>query len=141
MPNVSIQSMFLAGGKSRRMHLPYPKYLLPIGNYTLIKEPLENCRKAGIKQFAVVVPADDQLIRKRLDPSIRIIEQSRPLGNAHALSVALGQLTIDSKYLLVGHTDSTSGIHFFTIRKFIHQFSQQSTPFGLTLFSSMHKHT
>ncbi|HSR68503.1 MAG TPA: sugar phosphate nucleotidyltransferase [Acidobacteriota bacterium] len=97
----------LAAGKGSRM-LPFsatlPKALLPVGNRPLIERQIRLLRNLGIRKVVLVVGYLGEAIRSALGDGAALgvqvcyVEQKRPLGIAHALSLLRGR--IETPFLL-----------------------------------------
>lgn len=94
------KGVILTAGEGKRMYpltVTTPKALLPIGMKTAVQLVAEEMIDAGVREIAVVVATASPVRRfmefltdnKRLkNVQITFIEQEKPLGSGHALSVA-----------------------------------------------------
>jgi bifunctional UDP-N-acetylglucosamine pyrophosphorylase/glucosamine-1-phosphate N-acetyltransferase len=107
--------VILAAGKGTRLKSHVPKYLQPLANWPLIKHSIYNFKKAGIDETFVVL---GYKMDKRLDilKDVKIIEQKKRLGTAHAFEVALKHIPSKFKQILVGYVDVPL-ISFNTLKK------------------------
>lgn len=92
-----VQGVILAAGKASRIHplnQHTPKPLLSVGNKPIVAHQIEHMRDVGVTDVVVVVgPHRDQIIGSLGDGSalgvrVTYVEQSAPLGIAHALGQA-----------------------------------------------------
>src|SRR5512144_1424059 len=98
----------LAAGRGTRMQPfseQFPKPLLPVGNKPIIEHQIEIMKSVGINEIFVLIGHKGYEISKvlgngaRYDVSIRYVEQTNPLGIAHAVG-RLGD-DIDRPFLLM----------------------------------------
>lgn len=82
----------MAAGKGTRM-LPItqtiPKVLIPVGNKPFLHHLINNIKKAGIHEIAIITSYKSQMVEQFLrDHNIKatIIDQGKPEGTAHAIS-------------------------------------------------------
>jgi bifunctional UDP-N-acetylglucosamine pyrophosphorylase/glucosamine-1-phosphate N-acetyltransferase len=95
------QAVILAGGKGRRLQ-PFtsavPKAILPVRGKAMILHQLKALEEAGIEDVLVVRGAQGEKIERFLSSQgkrVKFITQPKPLGSAHALSLALPHLQGD----------------------------------------------
>ncbi len=94
-----MKGLILAGGKGSRVRpagLSMPKPLVPVANRPVVAYVLDLRQEAGITQVGVVVDNREGLLsnwpgwRRRPGMKFYFLEQSLPLGSAHAVKVAQG---------------------------------------------------
>jgi UDP-N-acetylglucosamine diphosphorylase / glucose-1-phosphate thymidylyltransferase / UDP-N-acetylgalactosamine diphosphorylase / glucosamine-1-phosphate N-acetyltransferase / galactosamine-1-phosphate N-acetyltransferase len=88
--------VILAAGEGKRMHpLTYtrPKVMLPIGNKPILEWNLINAVNAGITEFIFIIGYKSEMVRNyfqdgsKWDVSIEYVNQGKPKGTGHAISV------------------------------------------------------
>jgi bifunctional UDP-N-acetylglucosamine pyrophosphorylase/glucosamine-1-phosphate N-acetyltransferase len=91
-----MKAIVLAAGKGRRM-LPLsenrPKHLIPVAGRPFLYYVLRNLELAGLKEIGIVVCYKRELIedflrKENFKARIRLIQQKKPLGTAHAIASA-----------------------------------------------------
>ena len=106
-----MKCVLLAAGEGKRMHpLTYtrPKVMLPLGNKPLLEWNVQNAKKAGLKDFIIIVGYRSNMVReyfgdgKKWNVDITYLNQGKPMGTAHALSL-LSNL-VDDFLVLSGDT-------------------------------------
>lgn len=106
-----MKCVILAAGEGKRMHpLTYtrPKVMLPLGNKPLLEWNIQNAKKAGVKDFLIIVGYKSNMVReyfeegKKWGVHITYLNQGKPMGTAHALSL-LSNL-VDDFLVLSGDT-------------------------------------
>ena len=102
-----MKAVILAAGEGSRMRpLTYtrPKVMLPLANKPILEHLLIELKKAGVKEFTIVVGYHGETIRQhfgdgtRWGVSIDYITQRKQLGTAHAVKMVEG--FIKDKFLL-----------------------------------------
>ncbi len=79
----------------------------PLSDSTVVQLALENVRKVvPAERIIVVVPAGDTEVRALLGEDLTYVEQERPLGTGHAVSVARDLIPADTDQLLVTYGDT-----------------------------------
>ena len=106
-----MKCVILAAGEGKRMHpLTYtrPKVMLPLANKPLLEWNVQNAKKAGLKDFIIIVGYRSNMVReyfedgKKWGVNITYLNQGKPIGTAHALSL-LSNL-VDDFLVLSGDT-------------------------------------
>ena len=102
-----MKAVILAAGEGNRMRpLTYtrPKVMLPLANKPILEHLLIELKKAGVKEFTIVVGYHGETIRKhfgdgtRWGVSIDYATQRKQLGTAHAVKMVEG--FIKDKFIL-----------------------------------------
>ena len=102
-----MKAVILAAGEGNRMRpLTYtrPKVMLPLANKPILEHLLIEMKKAGVKEFTIVVGYHGETIRQhfgdgtRWGVSIDYVTQRKQLGTAHAVKMVEG--FIKDKFLL-----------------------------------------
>ncbi len=106
---VQMKALVLAAGKGSRLRPltnTIPKHLLPVGSKPILFHVLDQIVEAGITDIGIVVSPDSgPYIEEAINESgqcraeIAFISQSKPLGLAHAVSVAK-EFVGDSDFLV-----------------------------------------
>lgn len=81
----NIVGVILAAGRSTRMKSRLPKALHPVCGRPMLEYVLGALSALGIKRIYVVLGFKKELVRGILDGGIKVVEQKRLLGTAHAL--------------------------------------------------------
>lgn len=96
-----MKAVILAGGRGKRLQ-PFtgavPKALLPVEGRAVILHQLEALREAGVEDVLIVRGVHGEKIERFLRShgmGARFITQAKPLGSAHALSLALPHIEGD----------------------------------------------
>ena len=106
-----MECIILAAGEGKRMRpLTYtrPKVMLPIANRPLLEWNLLNAIRAGIKDFIFIIGYKGEKVRDhfgdggRWNVKIRYLNQGKPVGTAHAVSLLKGQ--VDEFIVMCGDT-------------------------------------
>lgn len=106
-----MKGLILAGGKPARLQaagLGVPKPLVPVANRPVVSYLLDLLQEAGVSQVGVVVDNREGPVASwagwRRRPGMRFffLEQSLPLGSAHAVKVAQGFLEQGPFLVLAG---------------------------------------
>jgi UDP-N-acetylglucosamine diphosphorylase/glucosamine-1-phosphate N-acetyltransferase len=91
-----MKCVILAAGEGKRMHpLTYtrPKVMLPIAGKPILEWNLINAIHAGLKDFLFIISYKSEMVRdyfqdgKKWNVKISYINQGKPLGTAHAISM------------------------------------------------------
>lgn len=94
-----MKALILAGGRNQRVRpagWSMPKPLVPVANRPVVAHLLDLLQEAGITQVGVVVDNREGPLchwpgwRRRPGMKFHFLEQSLPLGSAHAVKVAQG---------------------------------------------------
>ena len=102
-----MKAVILAAGEGNRMRpLTYtrPKVMLPLANKPILEHLLIELKKAGVKDFTIVVGYHGETIRQhfgdgaRWGVSIDYVTQRKQLGTAHAVKMVEG--FVKGKFLL-----------------------------------------
>ncbi len=102
-----MKAVILAAGEGNRMRpLTYtrPKVMLPLANKPILEHLLIELKKAGVKEFTIVVGYHGETIRQhfgdgaRWGVSIDYVTQRKQLGTAHAVKMVEG--FVKGKFLL-----------------------------------------
>lgn len=95
----SLKGLILAGGKNVRFRaagFSLPKPLVPVANRPVVAHLLDVLQEAGVQHVGVVVDNREGPVaawpgwRRRPGMKFTFLEQSLPLGSAHAVKVAQG---------------------------------------------------
>ena len=106
-----MKALILAGGKGTRLRpitFSMAKQLVPVANKPVIEFGIEAIASAGITEFGVIVGDTHEEVRKALGDGSRwgikidFIEQSAPLGLAHAVKTAREYLGDDDFIMYLG---------------------------------------
>ena len=96
-----MKCIILAAGEGKRMRpLTYtrPKVMLPVATKPLLEWNLLNAIRAGIRDFIFIIGYKGEKVRdyfgdgSRWNVKIRYLNQGRPMGTAHAVSLLKGQV-------------------------------------------------
>lgn len=131
-----VAAVLLAGGRSSRLGLAYPKCLLPTRYGSLLQGSLATLKRAGLRSIIIVTPASHNHIQAQCGPAYRYVSQRRPQGNADALKVALAASRRLPPYLLVGMADSITLFSPQTITRFIRDCIRRQAVAGITVFKN-----
>ena len=125
-----LKGVILAGGKGLRL---YPltkvtnKHLLPVGREPMIFNPIKKLVEAGIKDILIITSTDQMgsivnLLGSGAEFGVDFTYkvQEKPLGIAHALSLA-EDFAKNEKIVVILGDNITTG----SIKSYVHQFSQQ----------------
>jgi len=103
-----LKAVVLAAGEGSRMHpLTYtrPKVMLPIANKPILEHLLVEAKKAGIREFILVVGYHDEQVRsyfgkgQKWGVNIDYCSQQRQSGTADALGMVKG--LVDENFLVI----------------------------------------
>jgi len=95
----------LAAGQGTRMRSSLPKVLHPLLGVPMIDYVLEAASTACGEKPVVVVGAESDLVRERIDARVRLVVQEPQLGTGHAVLQAEGLLKGKSDQILVIYAD------------------------------------
>ena len=116
----NISAIILAGGKGSRMKSYMPKVLMKICGRPMISYTLENLRKAGIKDIAVVVSYRKNLVIKEVGGAVKFAYQKNSKGGtADAAKVGLEEINPKSKTLVVINGDDSAFYKAETIKNIL----------------------
>lgn len=113
-----MKGLILSGGFGTRLRpLTYSqqKQLIPVANKPILFYVIEDLIEAGIKDICIIVgPNKNQVIETvnsiSWDANIKFIEQSRPLGIAHAIKISRDFLDGDSFIMYLGDNILKEGV-------------------------------
>ena len=114
-----MKALILAGGSGTRLRpLTYslPKQLIPVANTPIILYAVEHLKNCGINDIGVIISPEtgyqiiEALNRNCEDISFTFIEQSEPLGIAHAVKVSQNYLKDSPFIMYLGDNMIGSGI-------------------------------
>ncbi|MDQ7839627.1 MAG: glucose-1-phosphate thymidylyltransferase [bacterium] len=117
-----VKGLVLAGGRGTRLRpltFTMAKQLIPVANRPILFYVLEHIREAGIRDVGIVIsPETGAQVRKAvtaagLDLALTFIEQSSPLGLAHAVKVARDFLQDDPFVMYLGDNLIGQGIRSY----------------------------
>jgi glucose-1-phosphate thymidylyltransferase len=118
-----LKGLVLSGGRGTRLRpLTHTaaKQLVPVANRPILFHVLDNLQKAAVNDVGIVVsPETGQAIRDAVGDgsawgmTVSYIEQSEPLGLAHAVKVARPYLGDDAFVMYLGDNLIGSGIESF----------------------------
>lgn len=106
-----MKALILAGGKGTRLRpitFSMAKQLVPVANKPVIEFGIESIRAAGISDFGIIVGDTATEVREALgngsrwNATMTFIQQSAPLGLAHAVSSAREFLGDDDFVMYLG---------------------------------------
>jgi len=100
-----ISPVVLAAGQGTRMRSSLPKVLHPLLGVPMIDYVLEAASAACGEKPVVVVGAESDLVRERIDARVRLVVQEPQLGTGHAVLQAEGLLKGKSDQILVIYAD------------------------------------
>jgi UDP-N-acetylmuramoyl-L-alanyl-D-glutamate--2,6-diaminopimelate ligase len=113
-----VSAIVLAGGKGTRMKSREPKVLKEICGRPMIAYTLENLRKVGIVDIALVVSFRKNMVIRRVEGAVKFAYQKNPKGGtADAAKAGFGVVSGESKSLLVINGDDSAFYTPETIRK------------------------
>lgn len=104
-----MKAVLLCAGQGTRLRpLTYcrPKHLLPVGGRPVLDRVLDSLRQAGVDETLFVVSPGETVLQEfvgdgsRWQMSAEFCVQPEPLGLAHALSCARGQIGDDERFLM-----------------------------------------
>ena len=106
-----LKCVILAAGEGKRMRpLTYtkPKVMIPIANKPILEWNLLNAIEAGFKEFIFIIGYKGEVVRNYFEDgskwnvSIEYLNQGKPLGTAHAISLLKG--FVDDFVVMCGDT-------------------------------------
>ena len=117
---MTVSTIILAAGKGTRMKSPKPKILHKIAGKYLIDFCVELANRIKSKETIVVVGEEHKKVTKNAlsDNGIKFCLQKNQLGTGDAVKIAIKNMRIRSKYILVLYGD-TPFIKTGTIKKMI----------------------
>ena len=92
---MGVKAVVLGAGSGTRMKALLPKVIHPVAGRPMIQWVLDAVALIDPEQTLVVVKPDADRVRAVLPEEVTPVIQSRQLGTAHALQVALGSITLD----------------------------------------------
>lgn len=123
MAGNKLKGLVLSGGRGTRLRpLTHTaaKQLVPVANRPILFHVLDNLQKAAVNDVGIVIsPETGQAIRDAVGDggawgmSVSFIEQTEPLGLAHAVKVARPYLGGDAFVMYLGDNLIGSGIESF----------------------------
>ncbi|MBS7287421.1 MAG: glucose-1-phosphate thymidylyltransferase [Candidatus Freyarchaeota archaeon] len=105
-----MKAVILAAGKGTRMRpltFTRPKHMLPVAGKPILEHIVNFLRAGGINELVMVIGSESEYITEyfgdgaRFDVSIEYAEQRKPLGLAHAVSVARDLLEGEERFITV----------------------------------------
>lgn len=114
-----ITGVILAGGKGKRMQSSLPKPLHLIAGRPIIAYPLENLRKAGIKNIVPVFGYKKSMLLRYLSENLNYAIQPKQLGTGNAVLNAFPKIPSNTKHLLVINGDDSAFYKPETIKKVV----------------------
>jgi len=115
-----MKGLILCAGRGTRLYpLSYsqPKSLLPVANQPVLQYCIEKLVQIGIREIGIVInPAQTQIQEfvgdgSRFNAAISYIEQTEPLGIAHAVLIAHPFIRSDSFVLFLGDNLLLESLH------------------------------
>ena len=82
-----IAALILAAGRGERMNSDLPKVLHPAAGVPIVAHVIDAVRGAGVERIAVVVGAQNGLLRSFLNGTEMVVQKKR-LGTGHAVTQA-----------------------------------------------------
>lgn len=102
-------AIVLAAGKGTRMNegvaSPIPKVMFPMSGKPIIYYTVENIKKSGVNNIALVVGYKKELIEEYLKDEVEYVVQEKQLGTGHAVMTAKEQLIGKSEAVIVCYGD------------------------------------
>ncbi len=105
---MTVSTIILAAGKGTRMKSPTPKILHKIAGKHLIAFSVDLAKAVDSKETVVVISKETEQATKAalLDTGVEFCLQKTQLGTGDAVKIALTNLKIRSKYILVLYGDT-----------------------------------
>lgn len=119
-----LYAVVLAGGKGTRMGGDTPKVLMNLAGKPIIYWCLNMLKKVGTKNIVVVVGYKSESVKKVIKQfgfDVKFVKQTRQLGTANSLGVALKFIPKDIKNIFALFGDDSALYSSVTIEKFIRQ--------------------
>ena len=85
---MELNAIILAAGKGTRMKSDLPKVLNPLGGRPMVSHVIENARRAGVKDIAVVLGYKGDMVRQAVGDGVSCYTQEEQLGTADAVKSA-----------------------------------------------------
>lgn len=102
-----LTAIILAAGKGLRMRSALPKVLHPVAGIPMAGHVLAAVHHVHPECVLVVVsPLNRELIHSALGQGAQLVEQHEQLGTGHALSVALPEVSLSTRHILVASGDT-----------------------------------
>jgi len=117
-----VSAIVLAAGKGTRMKSDKPKVLLDLCGHSILWWTLNLLKKIDFGNIKVVVLYKKALLKKEIKKfgiKVDIIDQKESLGTAHAVKVALQNISRDKKHILVLFGDDSGLYRQNTIKNFL----------------------
>lgn len=93
---MGVKAVVLGAGSGTRMKALVPKVIHPVAGRPMIQWVLDAVALLDPEETLVVVRPDADQVRAVLPEDVTPVVQSRQLGTAHALQVALGSITLEA---------------------------------------------
>ncbi len=117
---MSLSVVILAAGQGSRMGSSAPKVLRHVAGRPMLGWILKTLKSIQAAQVMVVVGAGSTVVQEyvcSIDPNIRCIEQTQPLGTGHAVSEACQQ--IDSSHQVLVLLGDVPGVQTADLKQLI----------------------
>lgn len=122
-------AIVLAAGKGTRMNegiaSPIPKVMFEIAGKPIIHYTVENIKKSGVEDIALVVGYKKELIEEYLKDEVEYVVQEKQLGTGHAVMMAKELLAGKSEAVIVCYGDMPL-VKPETIKKLISTFESDN---------------
>ncbi|NGQ97307.1 glucose-1-phosphate thymidylyltransferase [Brevibacillus sp. SYP-B805] len=115
-----MKGLILCAGRGTRLH-PFsysqPKTLLPVANHPVLHYCIRKLIEVGIRDIGIVInPTQTQIVEyvgdgSRYQATITFIEQTKPLGIAHAVKIARPFIQEEPFLLLLGDNLLMDSLH------------------------------
>jgi bifunctional UDP-N-acetylglucosamine pyrophosphorylase / glucosamine-1-phosphate N-acetyltransferase len=131
--DTKIAAVVLAGGKGTRMNADLPKVLHNIIDRPMVFYTLENLNELGFSNIYVVVGHKSEEVKEKISTKFHceFALQSQPLGTAHAVECALGEIDNQVKTILVMNGDDSAFYKISTLKKFIKSHEENKCPVSM----------
>jgi bifunctional UDP-N-acetylglucosamine pyrophosphorylase/glucosamine-1-phosphate N-acetyltransferase len=103
----NVAAVVLAAGKGTRIGQHLPKVLYPIAGKPMIYYTLETLSKIPTKEFYVVIGFRAEDVKASIGRNTHFVYQEKQLGTAHAVKLALNELSPDIEHVLVVNGDDS----------------------------------